>query len=583
MRRLSWLLALVCAACQLPTLYVTPTAEATLAAPVTTTGAVEATATSAATPSPVATFTPTPVPTPSATPAPDPRIEAGEVLLLPQPLHAGDRLSVDVDVVGAHAISPSELEGATVTLDIDGSERFAEPVRFMGFDHQPQTRFYWITQLPEGQPTSRFTVTLELPAGVEDVDRRNNAAVLSMPLRPRIALPPPEPTAGWAVTETGSIEIHYLTDTAAERDLQSVMVEVSAAYEHITAHLGESEEIIALYLLDRVVGQGGYASDDWVAVTYADRSYSPVDLGSVVRHELVHRLDAAIGCSEAPAIVREGLAVYLAGGHYRTEPLRAKAAALLETTHFVPLDELAEAFHSHQHEVGYLEAGSVLEYLAEEHGWQAVETLCGAAAEADGDELDRWEAALGELGFASSNTLARAWRSWLLGPEAASYDEHLLEMELQLMDAMRAYQAAYDPAAHYLEGILFSPAEAERLGIVADFVRRPWEADAIAFELVLAMGQEALEQRDVMTLELLLEDLDAALATGIEDSKFVRDAYQITHRALELGWEPYRLLLERDGRYALFVVDRQDWPARASFVAQRAGGAWDVFEWRWSD
>ncbi|MFO7785970.1 MAG: hypothetical protein R6V25_15180, partial [Desulfatiglandales bacterium] len=297
---------------------------------------------------------------------------------LPKPLYAGDHLSVDVDVAGvdvggANGIAPGELESLKVRLDVPGSERFTEPVRLMGLDGQPQARFYWITELPESQASSRFTVTLELPSGVEDADPHNNTAVFSALLHPRIALPPPEPSAGWTVTETGAFEIHYLTGTTAERDLVDVMAEATAAYDHITARLEDSDERVALYLLGRMVGQGGYASDDWVAISYTDRGYSAVTLGSVLRHELVHRLDGAIDCGAAPAMVREGLAVYLAGGHYRAEPLRAKAAALLETTHFIPLDELVEGFYSHQHEVGYLEAGSVLQYLAEEHGWEAVD------------------------------------------------------------------------------------------------------------------------------------------------------------------------------------------------------------------
>ncbi len=81
-----------------------------------------------------------------------------------------------------------------------------------------------------------------------------------------------------------------------------------------------------------------------MAISYPDRAYSPVDMGSLLRHELTHRLDSAIGCDEAPALLREGLAVVLAGGHYREEPIICKASTLLSNGYMIPVSRLLSDF-----------------------------------------------------------------------------------------------------------------------------------------------------------------------------------------------------------------------------------------------
>jgi hypothetical protein len=314
-----------------------------------------------------------------------------------------------------------------------------------------------------------------------------------------------------------------------------------------------------------------------------DRKYSPVHLDLVLEHELIHRLDGAIGCANAPSLMREGLAVALPGGHYRPESLRDKAASLLATTQYVPLGELVRDFYTHQHEVSYLEAGALVRYVTDVHGWQALTGACRAASEADGDAAQRFTAALVSLGFETVADLESAWQAWLAASPNAPLDPTLLGLELNLMDTMRRYQARYDPAAHFIEGILFSPAEAERRDIVADFVRSPREPEPVALELVLAMAQEALGQQDAAMLAYLLESLDTALAEGVEAAPLVRDVHTVTLLALAQALEPYRLVLEESGRYRLYALDRGAWPQQRVLTAQQLNGVWELSAPRWSE
>ncbi|MCD6284714.1 MAG: hypothetical protein J7M39_02220 [Anaerolineae bacterium] len=558
------------------------------------------------TPRPAPTFTVTPQPTPSPTPEPDPQLRAEDVQLLPWPLFEGDRMTVDVDpLLPSSMIWTDDADAApAVVMTLPDGETFSAPVGLMGLDHTAQARFYWITELPTDLATAAtislpITLTLELPDDVPDADPANNTLVIPVPILSREAVSPPEPAAQWAVTDTAGFTMHYLTGSAAERDLEAIIATADDAYLEVTARLGEPDDPVDIYLLDRVVGQGGYASSEWVAVSYPDRRYAPVSLSTVFRHELTHRLDDAIGCDGAPALLREGLAVFLAGGHYRPEPLREKAAALFMTTTYVPLATLVEDFYTHQHEVGYLEAGAMVSYLVENYGWSSLERMCRTASDVIGDDVARWDAAVAVLdprdtGIAPDTadavasedgaaTFEQAWQTWLKAAGVRPQDRTLVELELQLMDLMRSYQSAYDPAAHFLEGVLFSPAEGERMGIVADFVRRPRTPEAIAIELVLAMAQEAVEQRDAELLNMLNAELVAALAAGPRGSGLVADVLAITERAQSGGWEPYRLLLEGKGRFRVYVLSRQVWPLQSVLSARLRDGVWELVGTAWSD
>jgi len=534
----------------------------------------------AETPPVVPTFTPTPAATVTPAATADPQITRESIHLFPAPLAGGDWLSVDVDPL--YLDSGGASQPATVTLQLSSGSVYTAEVEPAGLTGASQARFIWIEQIPADGAALVVTVTLTLEPKTDDPVPANNRVVISTAVEPASTLAPPEPSVTWAVTETEGFELHYLTGSAAERDLDAIVLQAQQAYSDVTRTLDGGADPVDLYLLDRVVGQGGYASAEWVAVSYVDRKYSPTLLGSVLRHELVHRLDGDLGCDGAPSMVREGLAVMLAGGHYRPESLRGKAAALLVMPQYLPVRTLVEDFYTHQHEVAYLEAGALVSYLLDRVGWEALPAFCEAASDdtlAGAGDGARWEAALKAVGLADTAAFESAWHAWLLqgkAPSAAAATVEAFELELRLMDAMRAYQLLHDPAAHFLEGILFSPAEAERLGITADFVRRPRNVSAIAYELVLALAQEAATAGDTALLGLLLADIESGLEGRVASSGFIDDAAAIAAEVLARGWEPYHLVVVSNSVYDVLVLDQQSWPRQAELVAQEQGGVWSL-------
>jgi hypothetical protein len=151
-----------------------------------------------------------------------------------------------------------------------------------------------------------------------------------------------------------------------------------------------------------------------------------------------------------------------------------------------------------------------------------------------------------------------------------------LEVELRLMETVRAYQRIYDPGAHFLEGILFSPQDGEQWNITADFVRRPHEAEPVALELLLVMAQEAVSNGAIDVVERPLAAVEDALANGFPQIGLAADVRAIVAAALAQGYEPYRLVPYLDGSYEVHALVQTAWPAQRALTASQVGTAWSV-------
>lgn len=535
-------------------------------------------------PSPTTTPPPASLSTPEVTSVTGPRLDPALVRVYPVAPTEGDWLSFDIEPV-----LPLGYDAPfTVTLALSDGRLLSSPVTPVGFDRQPRARFVWIWDTAGLSEPQSFTVTLLVPPDVQDGVLADNVLTLEVPLQDQAALAPPEPEARWDLRTVEGIRLHYVTGSAAERDAGTLLAQAQGAYADVAARLGvTTTESLDVYVLDRVVGQGGYATSDWVAISYTDRAYAPSEMPLLLRHELTHRLDGAWGCDSLPAMLREGLAVLIAGGHYWPESLPRKAAGLLQTGKYIPLEQLLADFYRQQHEIGYLEAGALLAYIVEERGWEGVQQLCGASAAAEGNDVTRLAAALPAVDLPALPQLEQEWLRWLRSLHVPAEERRILEGEWLLMDTMRAYQQRYDPSANFLTGILFDPASAVELGITADLVRRPRDSEAIALELLLQMAREALRASDPEQAEYYLAALDVALS---DRASSVLDAV-IRMRALVAavmarGYEPYRTVCFEDGAdvgqraagCVVYALDRSNWPIKRLLWAARGADSdsWTV-------
>ncbi len=180
------------------------------------------------------------------------------------------------------------------------------------------------------------------------------------------------------------------------------------------------------------------------------------------------------------------------------------------------------------------------------------------------------------MGEADWQTFEQTWEAWLDAQPVSPKTQKLLEVELRLMETLRAYQLAYDPGAHFLEGILFSPQDGERWHITADFVRRPRETEPVALELLLVMAQEAIDAGMVEAAERPLAAVEDVLTNGFPQHGLAADVRAIVSAALSQGYEPYRLVPHFDGSYEVHALVMAAWPAQQVLTAVQAGVAWSV-------
>jgi hypothetical protein len=174
----------------------------------------------------------------------------------------------------------------------------------------------------------------------------------------------------------GLLRAHVVTGTAAHRDLNQLKGIVELAVQEAATTLGVTvEKPLHFYLIDRVIGQGGYASST-IVVSYLDRNYVGEGISELVTHEAVHLLDQQFAPSRI-SFLAEGLAVWVTGGHYKEEDVDQRVQALRESGLYVPLVQLVDDFYAHQHEVGYLQAGGFIQFLVERYGWDEVRSFYG--------------------------------------------------------------------------------------------------------------------------------------------------------------------------------------------------------------
>ena len=506
------------------------------------------------------TFTPTPQQTVTPTPIIIPGLAPDSISVYPTDLFPNDYYSIDV----APQI-PSEItEMMTLTVSFPDGTSLQQNIEPSGLDGKQRARFPWVKQVPDIASPITLKFALEIPTGLSTNTTQTVSLTTYVNVLPPDLLPPPEPDASWTLTRTAGFEVHYVTGTKAERDLEVIIAEANQAYTDITENLGDYQGDIDIYILDRVIGQGGYASQEWVAVSYPDRGYSPIGLVTLLKHELTHLLDDEIGCSEAPAVVREGLAVYLAGGHYREESIIVKASTALSFGYMTPLTRLLNDFYIQQHEIAYLEAAAFVAYVEKQYGWNGIKALCEISSSTEGADLDKLEAAAQEIAEVDASELFTQYRVWLGQQPVQQLDQELFEHELKLMELMRQYQLTYDPAAHFLEGILFSPEQGERQDIVADFVRGRISDEAIAIELFLTAGQDAVVRQDVHFLKTILSILEKILIEGNKDLKVFDEVIQIVNYTRNLGYEPFNLEFLGASQYELGVLNLSNW--RQTFV-----------------
>jgi hypothetical protein len=538
------------------------------ATPAPTTPAPRPTATAAPTRAP----SPTETLPPSATPEAAHHLRPEDVIFHPEPqLYSGDVVSLEISAANA----APEWREATVSVYLGARE--GQPIATtqfgkFGIGERAQATFRWVWD------TAGLAGPQTLVIAVEPKDASGPEAApldtlsLAVNLLPADQRPMPEPLAHWTQAESACCVFHYLTGTAAARDIDLIRAEADRAFARVEQTLEvEQKDKVTFTLLSRLLGHGGFASEE-ISVTYIDRDPASGNLSNVFTHESTHLLDAQIAQTK-PTIMTEGLAVYVAGGHFKPENLDRRAAALLTLGRYLPLKDLADNFYPSQHEIGYLEGGAFIAFLVETYGWQRFRAFYGSFQEAPTD-AQMLNTAL-HLNF--DKGLSELEADWLAHLRALPVDEDEAEdlrLTIDLYDGLRRYQQIYDPSAYFLTAWLPDGPEARQRNIVADFVRHPRALENVTLEIMLAEAGRALEAGDYETGETLLTSINAAL--GARDPRadpLAAEYAQIAARVSAAGFEAQAIAL--DGDTALVTAIR-DWPTLDALTLIRTASGWNL-------
>jgi hypothetical protein len=296
-----------------------------------------------------------------------------------------------------------------------------------------------------------------------------------------------------------------------------------------------------------------------------DRAYTGIDLDTIVRHEAAHWAARSLDANP-PTILAEGTAVYVAGGHYRPEPIPRRAAALLELDRYVPLAELANGFRAQQPEVASLEAGALVAYLADTYTWQQVVVLYAVRRDARGAEwLDQ---ALRLVFNTGLEEVEQDFIAWLQShPSGEQLDD--LRLTIELYETIRRYQALYAPYQEALPPFN----QAFEMGLTADFMRESTAPENVALEAMFVAAHQALAEGRYIGVEALLDAVNATLDDGNFTREPVGDYLSITRLLAKEGYEVQRINIA--GSQAT-VQAIQTWPQLETLTLTRVGDEWQI-------
>lgn len=528
-------------------------------------------------PTPTPTRTPIPSATPTVTPAPtqtplpsDVWIDPSGVRVHPDGgLYTGDVLSFQVE---AHNGSDADLSHVPVVVDW-GSGQARSSIYHLASSGSSGVDFTWVWDTTSISATHAVTVTVDPDNVTGDPDRSNNVAVIHVNLVPN--RPSGEIGARWQTTTSTCCLFHYISGTAAERDIQSIVQTAGDAIAFVADRLHtRPTRPLEVYLINRVLGHGGFAGDT-IAISYLDRDYSGGGLLEVFRHEATHVLDHNIAGGERPALFVEGFAVYVTGGHFKLESLPERAAALLKAGRYAPLRNLADDFYRSQHETGYLEGGAFIDYLIGRSGYDKFISLYDGMkrepGESDAALIDREMRAVYGIGL---DAMEHDWQAHLR-TLAVGDEERDVVNTIAFYDTVRRYQRVLDPSAYFLNAWMPDLQQAFSRGRVADYARHPRAPENIALETMLVSAHDALLAREFDRVGTLLASINAVLDANVTFADPIAARYmQVVRASLASGYEPQRIGL--DGNRADVWATSGGGPNLVRLSAARIGDAWSV-------
>jgi hypothetical protein len=302
--------------------------------------------------------------------------------------------------------------------------------------------------------------------------------------------------------QTACCDLHYISGTDAEKDLNMLEAMVDAQAADVEMRMGAKFlKKIPVTFLPRTLGQGGFTSDG-IYVSYLHQNYAGSTAQQVTHHEMVHWMDGQLGGKLRPAMLQEGLAVFISGGHFKPEPVVARAASLFDLNWYIPLRKLAGSFYLSQHEIGYVEAAALIDYLLVTYGWHDFTLFYRDIQPVkSGSDAAAIDAALQAHLNISLDQLEQNFIAFLRSQPPDALASKDLQLTVSYYNTVRRYQSDLDPSAYFLYTWLPDVTTMRNRGIVADFLRHPHGPLNQQIESLLVAGDVALRAGNYTAVE----------------------------------------------------------------------------------
>lgn len=298
------------------------------------------------------------------------------------------------------------------------------------------------------------------------------------------------------------VRLFFLPNTAAARDAPQIAAEVRRSVRRVRRALQMNEPFsLDIYLVERLFWQGGVAyGRERILITYSDRNYTAVPLRFYLDHEITHTLAQHLvpAGGATNALLAEGLATWVSGGHYWPEPAHQIAAALARSRAYEPISLLVDDFRAAQHETAYIEAASFVGWIIGQWGLERFKQLYGRA-----------EAPEKVLGLTYAQ-LEQRWLRWLAAYPANTFTVRRFGFKVLAFEAMRQYQRTFDPFAR----VLPDPPDRWTPALVAEYRNTPDTPAQVALETLIKDLQLDVRCGRLGAARRRLEELRASLEAG---------------------------------------------------------------------
>jgi hypothetical protein len=476
----------------------------------------------------------------------------GDVRAYPGPKHyAGDVLTFEIptDVSSEGSVNVKLTLDGQVPQEIEGQRLYDRIILPLAID---------TTNL-----IGRHTVQLTT------ADRQLKQAY-SFEVLPANQRPANEESAAWIVNEIDCCQLHYISNTAAARDIKFISDQFQQASQEVLSITGGTLDAkLNVYLIDRIWGNGGFASDDGLVISYTDRYYGPTigekGLETLARHELTHVTRLPESAGDGVFFNYEGEAVYVAGGHYKPEPLAERAAALYDLGYYVPIEE-----HIDQHELSYLHAAAVLTYIADAYSAAKVWEFLTADTDPKDSQPASLETAILTTFGVSLKQFDQNFQDWLKSQEPGKQLDDL-RLTIQLQDLRRQYQETYAPPPYFIAWkVSDTVGSPDYLPVLIREANAPAN---MAAELIIANAQQAIVDGDYAKAEQLNQILERVITTGSFVDALAKDYLDIVLALTDADYDV--LSLDPQGDRATAQVTGEP-PVATSLELEKINGIWQV-------